>query len=176
MHSDQRLKHIVDLGLPPYHLAVMVALNRHANWRTHQCHPSLDTIARESQVSRRWTVEVLQDLAKAGHINLKSGKAHRLPTVYTLLPRHLASAQSARVTSAPSAHEPTTTTATAQTQPFKLNARGIPKGAYDRKRQYETYIQPCGNRHRPSTGCEACYDARNKVVPFPNPAKAEGER
>lgn len=118
MHSDQRLKHIVDLGLPPYHLAVMVALNRHANWQTNECWPSLTTIARESQVSRRWVVNVLKDLDRAGHILLKSGKRKRIPTIYTLLPRHLASAQDAPVrtneimypASAPSAHEPTTTT------------------------------------------------------------------
>ena len=150
MHQDLRLKHIADLGLPPYHLAVMVALNRHANYQTHECFPSLTTIARESQVSRRHVVNVLQELSKAGHITLRSGKRHRQPTVYTLLPRHLASARNAPETkstaSAPCAHEPTT--------------NYIPPGAYGkpiRKRKTKPdYTQPCGRKHWDWIDCLAC--------------------
>lgn len=87
MHHDTRVKFILDLGLPPVQLAVMLAINRFANHKHHRCWPSIATISRLAVVHRATTIRAIQALEKAGHIELDSGHDLRTVSTYTVVPR-----------------------------------------------------------------------------------------
>jgi|SRR5690349_18731386 len=93
MHQDKRLKHIVELGLPPPQLAVLIAINRFANWKTHEAKVRIATLARTAVMSARSIFRALEPLARAGHVEIESGKHDRTSSTFTLLPRMLDSAK-----------------------------------------------------------------------------------
>lgn len=87
MHHDTRVKFILDLGLPPIQLAVLLAINRHANHKNHRCFPSIATISRLAVTHRTTTIRAIQALAKAGHLEVDSGHDLRTVSTYVVVPR-----------------------------------------------------------------------------------------
>lgn len=74
LDNELRVKISVDCG--PYGLALYIALLSHYNKTTTKCFPSIDTLARETGISKRKVSDVLNDLSDNGYIIIRSGGTH----------------------------------------------------------------------------------------------------
>ena len=84
LENELRLRISVECG--PYGLAVYIALLSHFNQTTHKCFPSIETLSRETGISKRKISDVLNDLKDNNFIIIESGGMHHANNYW--LPYH----------------------------------------------------------------------------------------
>lgn len=85
-HARLHLQLLHDDRLDAYALAVYFGLAAHAETRTGEARPSIETLARYGQMSARTAAARVRLLRELGYIGVESGKTAGVASIYTLLP------------------------------------------------------------------------------------------